>query len=72
MRLVASDGANLHWNRRRPGERWAGWNLLPRQGVWTRPALLPLGDGRVSIYANVGLGGELLRISELASWAATP
>jgi hypothetical protein len=72
LRLVVNDGANLRWNRRRPGEPWAGWNMLPRQTVSSRPALLPLGDGRVGIYAIAGPGGELLRTSELASWAAVP
>lgn len=72
LRLVVNDGTNLFWTRRRPGEPWIGWNQLPRQRVLAGPALLPFGDGRVSLYAIAGPGGELLRISELASWAAYP
>jgi len=69
LRLVVADvSANLHENRRRPGEAWAGWNALPRQLVRSRPALLPLGDGRVGIYATAAPGRELVRASELASW----
>jgi hypothetical protein len=70
LRLVVADaGAELHWNRRRPGEPWTGWNALPRQAVRSRPALLPLGDGRVGIYATAAPGRELVRATELASWA---
>ena len=72
LRLVVTDGTDLLWTRRRPGEAWIGWNRLPRQRVLSRPALLPIGDGRVSLYATAGPGGELLRITELASWAAQP
>ncbi len=68
--VVVGAGNNLYWNRRRPAEPWAGWNALPRQRVRSRPALLPLGDGRVEIYATASRGWELLRVSELASWAA--
>ena len=68
LRLVVTDGGSVRWNRRRPGESWAGWNELPRQAVWSRPVLVALGDGRVSVYAVTGPGGELLRATELVSW----
>jgi len=73
LRLVVADaGADLHWNRRRPGEAWAGWNALPRRAVRTRPAVVLLGDGRVEIYATAAPDRELLRSTELASWAPAP
>ncbi len=73
LRLVVADaGGELHWNRRRPGKVWDGWNALPRQAVRYRPALLPLGDGRVGVYATAAPNRELVRATELAGWAASP
>jgi hypothetical protein len=70
--VVVGAGHNLHGNRCRPGEAWEGWNALPRQRVRGRPALLPLGDGRMEIYATASRGRELVQVGELASWAAVP
>jgi hypothetical protein len=66
--VVVGPWANLYWNRRQPGEPWAEWNELPRQPVWLRPALLPLADGRWSVYAAALSSGSLIRARELASW----
>jgi hypothetical protein len=73
LRLVVADvKGNLHGNRRRPGETWDGWNRMPLLPVRSRPALLPLADGRVGIYATDAAGRELVRASELASWVTPP
>jgi hypothetical protein len=70
--VVVGPWGDLHWNRRPPGEGWAGWNALPRKAVRFRPALLPLADGRWEVYASVLHGGRLFRARELARGAPPP
>jgi hypothetical protein len=67
---VVGPWANLHWNRRRPPEPWAGWNAMPRKAVWFRPALLPLADARWGVYAVALSGGSLVRARELLGWTS--